>query len=70
MTTTTRIERALVAARDEIRELEEELEAKKKRRDALVIRLRRHADHPSARAIAELAGISAVWVLELAKDPE
>ncbi len=59
------LEAALVAERDAVAELERRLSDRKARRDELVVRLRRLPLPPSARAVAELAGISNPWVLKL-----
>lgn len=62
-----RLERDLRRARDRVSRKALELEEAKAARDELVVALRRLEDPPSARAVAELAGISNPWVLKLEK---
>ena len=63
-----RLERELVRARRRVEVAEERLAREKAARDRLVVDLRRLEEPPSARAVAELAGISNPWVLKLEKE--
>ena len=62
-----RLERELVKARTRVEKAELRLATEKAYRDRLVVDLRRLEEPPSARAVAELAGISNPWVLKLEK---
>lgn len=67
MTGRAKLERDLARARDRVSKKKLELDALEDERDRLVVELRRLPDPPSARAVAELAGISNPWVLKLEK---